>query len=772
MFNIGVIKQASDQAGTVRATVILTSDHVFPNPVLQFDTPTVFNQVYGTLGIDQSYIVTQIILLGIASANSVWEYTFAIKLGKLGTRLDLVQGPPGLQGDQGPRGVKGETGEPGSPGEEGPAGPEGPEGPAGNYLVFRPGGVESGNVFNSWLNLILKFASIDGSTQIIIDDSMAVAEIPSGTWNLEGRAILFGNRNSVRPTLYLGSGAVLENPTGFEYVSIDSQPASTGVCRISDGGTKYAIDSTFTSHGNNPVLGVAIGSSLVLRSSEVSPQPGATKYSNYSLFSTSHADVSPHANMGNVLDFEKTDAFSISVWVRSRPMSSLEPIISKNDSDNFKKGYFLGITPSGEFTLSLTSSILTADYVSWTTTNGGFNNNVWHHVAVVYDGAGLANFYIDGILEASTSLGTLAGTISNLSDFLINASNGRTDKYHGYVDDVSVYNSALSAPDVTDVYNGGVPTDLSLLPSSASMVGWWKMGDGDSPGYVITDFSGSGFNGTLNVHTAFSKETPGTPSLLPVLEGIGVNGSRVKIYCEGFSKIEEGALSGISPINVYLGDNWTACSFSQPQVSTLVVYQAFGRDIATHGEALQTVVGIRGRSVSDEYPDPGDVLTWNLSTLQWEPKAPSGASRLSVPVTIGVESVSSSVPTSVGTAYLDAIEIPNPTYTVKFRVTMESSSGNAGYEAYMDLYDIHGALSSGTPSAVSGSQLDTVTSSPPPGGPTPNQLVPSTYETDVSSAFVDLPTGGPGVFEARLWIGVEGGGNAVSCKSAELIFSW
>jgi hypothetical protein len=40
-------------------------------------------------------------------------------------------------------------------------------------------------------------------------------------------------------------------------------------------------------------------------------------------------------------------------------------------------------------------------------------------------------------------------------------------------------------------------------------------------------------------------------------------------------------------------------------------------------------------------------------------------------------------------------------------------------------------------------------------------------EADVTAAFAGFT--GTGVFEARLWINTAGGGNIVTCKSAQLI---
>jgi hypothetical protein len=205
---------------------------------------------------------------------------------------------------------------------------------------------------------------------------------------------------------------------------------------------------------------------------------------------------------------------------------------------------------------------------------------------------------------------------------------------------------------------------------------------------------------------------------------LSTNGGLATIKCEGFSQIQAGTLTGTVRTDVYLEGYWSTCSTDQP-ATILNIYSP-----------------------------------------------PSAPTEKVVLLVKGVETATVAIPVAVGTAYIAANEIPSTTYTVKFRVIMESTSGSAGYEAYMDVYDINGVLNGGTPAVVSGSQLDTATGSPPAGGPTPNQLVASAYETDVTAAFASLSSGGPGVFEARLWIGGEGGGNSVSCKSAELIFTW
>jgi hypothetical protein len=78
------------------------------------------------------------------------------------------------------------------------------------------------------------------------------------------------------------------------------------------------------------------------------------------------------------------------------------------------------------------------------------SSNAWHHVAATQSGLN-ASLYIDGALCQSatvTALGNGAGTIDI----------GRFDNgYHfnGAIDDVRIYNRALSASEVQQLYNAG-----------------------------------------------------------------------------------------------------------------------------------------------------------------------------------------------------------------------------------------------------------------------------------------------------------------------------
>lgn len=88
-------------------------------------------------------------------------------------------------------------------------------------------------------------------------------------------------------------------------------------------------------------------------------------------------------------------------------------------------------------------------------TNGTYNDGKWHHVVATATASGTNNIkiYIDGVLEnQSTSSGTLLKTTTDR--LLIGATSIASGNYYftGSLSDVRIYDRALSASEVQDLY--------------------------------------------------------------------------------------------------------------------------------------------------------------------------------------------------------------------------------------------------------------------------------------------------------------------------------
>ena len=235
----------------------------------------------------------------------------------------------------------------------------------------------------------------------------------------------------------------------------------------------------------NKTLGVTSkGASIVL--------PSATVFSTKSML---FDGTNEYVDLGNPASLQITGSLTLSVWIKTTSTSGF--IIGKEDAlPNSSYSLFIGSSMGNNFArFRITSggSYKTIDSVGIDPADGQ-----WHHVLGVNDGSNLL-IYIDGVLRNSNFLG---GTIDNST---VNVNIGRRDyptsevPFTGNIDEVSIFNSALSFADVTTIYNGGVPNDLSSL----NPISWWRMGEEatfSNPGgvgnWTLVDQGSGGNNGT------------------------------------------------------------------------------------------------------------------------------------------------------------------------------------------------------------------------------------------------------------------------------------
>lgn len=173
-----------------------------------------------------------------------------------------------------------------------------------------------------------------------------------------------------------------------------------------------------------------------------------------------------------------TNRMTIEAWVSSFSHGGqLQSVVSKfrhNSGSDTDDAYFLGIEPSGvaRFQISVGSSW---QMVQGTTNllDGGDPTYRWHHLAGVFTGTQL-RLYVDGRLEGSVAL---SGSLSNNNTPLyLGASQEGTsgtvaDFFYGLLDDVRIWNRALSATEVRNSANG------AALIANGLVANWWFEGD-------------------------------------------------------------------------------------------------------------------------------------------------------------------------------------------------------------------------------------------------------------------------------------------------------
>jgi hypothetical protein len=80
-------------------------------------------------------------------------------------------------------------------------------------------------------------------------------------------------------------------------------------------------------------------------------------------------------------------------------------------------------------------------------------NGALHHIVAVVRGRTAIEFYVDGALQSGGFNGPLTsiGSISNAENLVIGATSAGASRFDGYIDDVRIYNRALSVTEIRDL---------------------------------------------------------------------------------------------------------------------------------------------------------------------------------------------------------------------------------------------------------------------------------------------------------------------------------
>ena len=205
------------------------------------------------------------------------------------------------------------------------------------------------------------------------------------------------------------------------------------------------------------------------------------KQSNYSM---DFDGSSQYIDLGNIssLNFERTDAFSISAWVKRVGSGTTQFIFSKATNSSPYTGYSIYINPSNQIASNI-NILYSSNHLS---VNGNSTlNTSWNHVCVTYDGSSNASgikLYVNGSEETTSSTGqaSITGTLSNSHPVNIGARNSSDLFFEGQLDGVSIFNYALSASQVTTLYGSsstGIGNPMSLSPKP---VAYYPLGDQDA----------------------------------------------------------------------------------------------------------------------------------------------------------------------------------------------------------------------------------------------------------------------------------------------------
>jgi hypothetical protein len=211
------------------------------------------------------------------------------------------------------------------------------------------------------------------------------------------------------------------------------------------------------------------------------------------------------------------ETVSVSAWIKtSQSPGSATPIIQKWDGSGGYP-YALVLNTTGTVSFSASDGTNTPTVTSGATT---VNDDAWHHVVGTRTDGGQMKIYVDGSIKNTTSDNASLST-TNSTVVGVARRSGGSNYFSGLIDEVKIFNAALSAQEVSNEYatgNDGFRSSYTFaaLGTTSQTVGASMFVLTDAPSYTI------GLNQNANL-------TNGGNSISP----IGSNIASPALWTEG-----------------------------------------------------------------------------------------------------------------------------------------------------------------------------------------------------------------------------------------------
>ncbi|HAO46726.1 MAG TPA: LamG domain-containing protein [Ferruginibacter sp.] len=244
--------------------------------------------------------------------------------------------------------------------------------------------------------------------------------------------------------------------------------------------------------------GITVGSQLT-PVFECAPPPFTSPECNMQLNGVNDYVNAPHQAAISVIQF------SAGAYFKTTNTGIFRNIIYK-DANGINANYQLSVSAGNKAQISFVNTSLTPIAATGSTTVTDGN---WHYAVGTYDGSNL-KLYVDGALEATTASATIP--VTGAGQLYLGADNSGTGKFNGSLDELSIWNTALSLTQVQNLVG------QRLVGNEAGLVAYYNFGSNNKNGQGQTIYNScTATGGALNAVSAGTVTTPVfTCSVLPV----------------------------------------------------------------------------------------------------------------------------------------------------------------------------------------------------------------------------------------------------------------
>jgi len=200
--------------------------------------------------------------------------------------------------------------------------------------------------------------------------------------------------------------------------------------------------------------------------------PAIAFYNNYS---TNFDGVNDYLTGGNVFNYDNANQWSISMWIRADNFAATRCLFSKTTNDANVFGWGLYVDTGANLFLQMRASGQLTSHTGVATLSA----LTWYHIVMTYNGGqniSGVRFYVNAVVGTTPTSAVVTNTLLYSQDFLIGR-RGSAFHFSGYMDEISVWNKALSASEVSLVYNSGTPRNPASETFATNLVSHYRMGD-------------------------------------------------------------------------------------------------------------------------------------------------------------------------------------------------------------------------------------------------------------------------------------------------------
>ena len=175
------------------------------------------------------------------------------------------------------------------------------------------------------------------------------------------------------------------------------------------------------------------------------------------------------------IDLSGTHAVTVSLWTNRNYSTSGGHALFEATTDYTNSTSGFGLFPD-DATCHGIQAALRGDIGLTANCYSPPSSGVWHHLAVVFDksqtGGNQVLFYVDGVLQSATwSVYASTNTNNFGNDPLYLFSRAGTDEFDsGAIDDLRIYNTALTAAQIQQIYNSTKLVSLAITPAKPKLL--------------------------------------------------------------------------------------------------------------------------------------------------------------------------------------------------------------------------------------------------------------------------------------------------------------